>query len=375
MSLTRLRNSERSAFKTCRFRWALTYGGVFEVGPLRSKEPAKALWFGDLIHQGLAGYYKKGLKRGPAPAKTFIRLYDTDPRLSAVLKNDEGEWESMRDLGRGMLEAYVVEYADRDDEWEVLSSEGTFQLPIEVPEFVFESVTVPGFALHVVGTFDGVWRHRVEKDRVAFAEHKTAATISLDGLAMDEQASFYWTYGPRWLWKKGVLPKKAYPSEILYNFLRKAIRNPDDTWSPSGHRLNNPTKPDLLAAFPKLVTEKMKLEDMIAKIGPAKAAQAGQPSKSQPSAFFERQPVYRDLADRTSTHDRVLAEAREMQLARAGILTAYKNPGPLHMPNCRGCPVRDPCELHETGNDFMSMLNATTESWDPYEAHEIVERR
>lgn len=337
-----LRNSERSTFKTCRFRWALTYGGLLEVGNVRAIQPAKALWFGDLVHQGLARYYKKGEKRGPAPAKTFIKLYDADERLSAVMRNDEGEWESMRDLGRGMLEGYVEEYGERDAEWEVLCSEQTFRLPVEVPAIeLAPGIEQEGFTLYVVGTFDGVWRNRRKRSRVVFKEFKTAAQITLDGLAMDDQAGFYWTYGPRFLWKNEIMKKGRYPSEILYTYLRKAIRNPDHDYDAQGRKLN----------------------------------QDGSVSKSQPAPFFQREPVYRDEADRRNLHERVLAEAREMQLARAGLLTPIKNPGPLHNPNCRGCPVREPCELHETGADWQAMLRATTEPWDPYAAHEIIERR
>jgi hypothetical protein len=362
-----LRNSERSSFKTCRFRWALTFGGVWEVGPLQSREPAKALWFGDLVHQGLAAYYLPGSKRGPLPFKTFLKLYDADPRLSAVLRNDEGEWESMRDLGAGMLKAYVEEFSERDSEWEVISSEQTFQLPVPTPD------GLP--PLTVVGTFDGLWRHRAKRDRVVFKEFKTAASIQTDGLAMDDQASYYWTYGPRWIWKQRILPRKTYPTEILYTFLRKAIRNPDKTYDAEGRVLNKPTKADLLTAFPKLVDESMKLDDMITKIGPERAALAGEPSKSQPPAYFLRQPIYRDAADRQHLHERVLAEFRDMVEVRADPSRVYKNPGPLHSPNCRGCPVRDACELHEAGADWLTMLDASTKPWDPYAAHELAERR
>jgi hypothetical protein len=364
VSRTLLRNSERSSFKTCRFRWALTFGGVWEVGPLQSREPAKALWFGDLVHQGLAAYYRPGTKRGPKPRTTFLRLYDADPRLSAVLRNDEGEWESLRDLGAGMLDAYVEEYRDRDSEWEIISSEQTFQLPLRTPYG----------PLVVVGTFDGLWRHRAKRTRVVFKEFKTAAQISLDGLAMDDQASYYWTYGPKWMWKQGILPDKTFPTEILYTFLRKAIRNPDKTYDSNGHVLNKPTKDDLTTRFDGLHPD-MTLDAMIEKVGWEKARYAGQPSKSQPSPFFERQPIYRDASDRKSLHERVVAEFRDMIEVRADPTRVYKNPGPLHNPNCRGCPVRDACELHEAGADWLTVLDATTKPWEPYAAHELAERR
>lgn len=381
MTKTLLRNSERGAFKRCRFMWHLNFNGV-EGTPLRSREPAKALWFGDLIHQGLAAYYKPGIKRGPHPAKTFIKLYDADERISAVLRDDEGEWQSMRDLGRGMLEGYVETYREKDEEWKVLASEQTFRLPLTLPEHRVEDpdtgellLSLPEIEVILVGTVDGLWEHRKNKKRKAFKEFKTAASINTAALAMDDQAGFYWTYGPRWMWRQAILPKKVYPSEILYTFLRKAIPNPDNVYNEFGHKLNKPTKDDLLAAFPRLVDEKMGLAKMVEVIGEEKAAKAGQPSKVQPAPFFERLPVYRDSADRENLHERVVEEAREMWMARKGLLVPIKNPGPLHSPNCAFCFVREACELHESGNDWRAMLDATTEPWDPYEAHEIIERR
>lgn len=337
-----LRNSERTAFTTCRFRWDLTYGGQLEIGPLRSREPAKALWFGDLIHQALAAFYKKGTKRGPKPAGTFLKLYDAEERLDVLRKNDEGEWETMRDLGRGMLTEYAEEFASRDGEWEVIAPERTFRLPVTIPGAEFNGLVLPRFKLIVVGTFDGLWRNRADRSRLVFKEFKTAAQISLDGLVLDEQASMYWTYGPKWLWRQKIIPEGTYPTEILYTFLRKAYRDREKhDWDEAGRKLNKD----------------------------------GSVSKSQPSPFFQRQPVYRDLPERQHAHERIVEQAREMMLARAGVLSSYKVPGPLHNPNCRGCPVREPCELHEAGADWMSILRATTEPWDPYAAHEITERR
>jgi hypothetical protein len=102
--------------------------------------------------------------------------------------------------------------------------------------------------------------------------------------------------------------------------------------------------------------------------------QDGSVSKQQPAPYFERLPVYRDDVDKQRLHARVLDVARELRDARAGEYPIYKSPGPLHHPNCRGCPVREACELHETGGDFEPMLAATMVPWNPYEAHELPER-
>lgn len=303
---------------------------------LKPKEPAKALRFGDLVHQSLAAYYKPGIRRGPHPAKTFAKLYEAQVEELGRMNmraDDDAKWTDAADMGEAMLKGYVDRYGERDKDYRVLHSELTFQVPL-----VATRPDGSKFNLWVVGTVDGLWEHRSTED-IILKEFKTAKAIDLTGLQMDEQAGTYWTYAPRAFWKAGALPEGTYPSHILYTFLRKAMpdERPEDEF---GRKLN----------------------------------QDGSVSKKQPPAYFERQPVYRDRADRWNMHKRVLAEAVEMDMVRRGQLAVIKNPGPLYMPNCRGCPFRDMCELHETGQDWESMRDATMTRWDPYSAHEIIER-
>ena len=328
MTMMMLRNSERSTFKTCRHRWQWTY-----LDGRQSVDAPNALRFGDLIHRALADYFPPGIRRGPHPAPTFERLYEEQARELGDRGFDvfsDEKWVNALPLGIGMLEGYVRRYADEDAEYEVLSSEQTFQVRIRHPD---------GFWFKVVGTFDGVWRHR-KTGRIVFKEFKTAAAITDDGLALDEQAGLYWTYGPRWLRMAGYLKADQSISSILYTRLRKAIPNPDKKTDLLGRVLNKD----------------------------------GTISKQQPAPYFSRIPVYRDLTDRERVHERVLAEVAEIRAARAGKLALYKNPGPLHMPNCRGCAVREACEVHETGGDFASVLAASMTDWNPYAAHELPER-
>jgi hypothetical protein len=369
MSRIMLRNSERQAFKTCRHRWQWTY-----LDGRQAASAPTALRFGDLIHQALAVYYKPGRKRGPKPAGTFERLYHEQAKALASqgfnVFSDE-KWEPALDLGIAMLEGYVVEYAEQDKEYEVISSEQTFQLRIRHPL---------GFTFYIVGTFDGLWRHLRTK-RVKFKEFKTAAAIKTDGLPMDEQASTYWTYGPKWLKQKGLLQPGQMPAEILYTFLRKARRDPEATYNAQGHKLNLPSKAVLQEGYfrktGRVADKKATVQDLIDAIGRQEALLLGEVSKTQPAPFFHREPVYRDEADRRRQHNRIMVEMASIYAARqpeADILQNIKNPGPLHMPNCLGCAVREACELHEAGGDFTSVLNATMIQWDPYAAHELPER-
>jgi hypothetical protein len=321
-----IRNSERQTYKRCRQQWYWMF-----VDLLKPKETGRALRFGDLIHQSLAAYYKPGIKRGPHPAKVFARLYEAQWDELGQLNmrpDNEDRWVDAGDLGESMLKAYVDKYGEHDKQFKILSSEQVFQVPLRSS----------GLPFSIVGTLDGVWQDRASKD-IFFKEFKTAASIDPSPLAMDEQAGTYWTYAPRWMWMRGMLPKSTYPSHILYTFLRKAMQDARPV-NEFGQRLN----------------------------------QNGAISKNQPAKYFDRFPIYRDAADRATQHQRVLDEAREMEMARNGDIAILKNPGPLYMPNCRGCPFKDMCELHETGNDWEQMRDATMVKWDPYTAHEIVER-
>jgi hypothetical protein len=376
-----LRNSERSTFKTCRHRWQWTYRDQRQ-----SASAPVALRFGDLIHRALEQYYIPGIKRGVHPAKTFEALYrkqaeDLGNQGFNVYSDDK--WEPALDLGIGMLNGYVSEYKDADSEYKVIQPEMTFQMRVKHPRKVriIEHELPRQFHFIVVGTMDGVWEHRKTKD-VIFKEFKTAASIKLEGLPMDEQASMYWTYGPKFLRDKGILKPSQMPTKILYTFLRKAVPDLSKPRNAEGYILNKPSKDALIQGYrdqgrnyPTGTGAKgaVTVDDMLADLPGAELL--GEVSKVQPAPYFARVPVYRDRADRERAHNRICEEALDIAKARAGQLFLGKNPGPLHMPNCMGCAVREACEVHEAGGDFDPILNSSMIKWNPYAAHELAERK
>lgn len=324
-----LRTSERLSFKTCEQQWWWNFSER-----LRPTTDRPALWFGDLIHQSMERYYHPGKKRGPHPAKTFEKLFHKRMESELVrlkIRTPEDEWFDPLELGVGMLNAYVERYKERDDEYEVIASEQTFQVPILDDDG--KQVAI------YVGTFDGIWRKKSDR-RLWFKEFKTTGDsikkITSGPLAMDEQAGGYWTYGPDWLREQGLLKPKEDLDGIIYTFLRKALR-PEGEYNELGQKLNKD----------------------------------GSVSKQQPAENFGRVPVYRDRANRELMRERVMEEVKRMNLIRSGELTPIKNPGKLFMPNCQFCSFRDMCELHESGQDWEEMKRQTMTSWDPYAAHEI----
>jgi hypothetical protein len=377
MAVRMLRNSERQSYKQCRHKWWWNFHERRQ-----SVVPALALTFGDLVHLSLAAYYKPGRKRGPSPAKTFEKLYiKREDELRATGWYDEDrDWQDAGELGVKMLEGYVERWRDKDLEYEVIASEQTFQVRVKTPPFSIAGAPAKSESFWVVGTMDGVWRH-LPTGHIIFPEHKTAKAIATDGLAMDEQAGTYWTYGPKWLERQGIIKPGEKMHHIVYNYLRKAAPDPDATYNAEGLKLNLPKKDVLVeeatrrgGMAKKLAAGKCTIDELMAVLGPS-ALQLGEVSKSQNASFFEREPVFRDEADRRIMHERILDEFMEMRRVEAGELAVIKNPGPQHMPNCRGCLFRDPCELHETGNDYEELLAAITQPWDPYDAHNKVERR
>jgi len=321
-----VRTSERQAFLTCRQKWAWGW-----IERLRSPTTDTKLLFGDLVHQALAAYYKKGRKRGPHPTITFEKLCE---KLSE--EQDMSIWEEeglvdIRELGIDMLNRYVEHWREEDKEYKIISSEQTFKLPIG---------RVNGVRVYYVGTIDGVWKH-LPSGKFRFAEHKTTTAISAAALPMDEQVGAYWTYGPRWLRLHGYLKEGERLDGIIYNWLRKTIRPDDGQWDEQGRRLNK----------------------------------NGSISKRQPPPYFDRQLTFRGDIEAERVKARVRQEVTDMLDCRSNPEKIYKNPGPQFMPNCKFCSFRDMCELHETGNDWEAFKRAAFNTWEPYNAHERVERR
>lgn len=325
-----VRTSERASFLTCRWKWKWGW-----VDGLRSVETDPKLLFGDLVHQALAKYYKPGRKRGPHPAQTFEKLY-MEVEAGKVWSGDEEKWVDMGDLGVTMLERYVEHWSNapvhNDNEYEIIASEQIFSVPI--------GYKIGDRPVWYVGTVDGVWRN-LATGKIRFLETKTATAIKKDALPMDEQVGAYWTFGPMWLKRQGLLDSVDDLDGILYNWLRKAVPNPDGNYDSLGRLLNKD----------------------------------GSHSKRQPPPFFDRQVTYRGHAEAEAVKYRVKRQVEDMERAkRRPALHVYKNPGAQFMPNCKFCSFRDACELHETGSDYQTFIDHAFEKHNPYSAHELPER-
>ena len=348
-TLPLLRTSERSTLKKCEWLWDRTYNDF-----LKPQTDMPALRFGSLCHVALAGWYIPGIKRGVHPAKTFIKAYDAEiarnEEIFGFRVGDDEKWENARDLGKAMMLNYVEEYG-QDSEWKVIATEMPFRTLVYHPPCTCKSSDFcvcghrgkegePWFCY--VGIVDGVWQNRTSKD-IWIPDHKSTAGIGdrkMAYLQVDDQAGSYWSWGVDFLREQGILGPKQQLAGMLYNFLRKAM--PDERPS-------------------KIVNGKRMYLNM-----------DGSVSKKQPSPYFLRQPIWRDEFDRAEAKHRAMVDYRRIELFRSGELEMTKNPG---MFTCPTCPMRDGCELHETGNNWEEFLRQTTKTWEPYAEHEVYDGR
>lgn len=337
-----LRTSERSTLKKCEFLWDLTYNK--RIKPLTD---GPALRFGSLIHRSLADYYVVGTKRGEHPALAYERHYAADMEENQTLfgmkVDDDEKWENAYDLGIAMLNHYVDEYG-ADDRWEVIATEFPFRTLVHHEildkEAVGGSRVVPWF--YYTGVVDGVWRDRRDK-KLWIPDHKTTAGIGDKNwrhLVLDDQAGSYWSFGVDYLIEQSILKKNQKLAGMMYNIMRKAM--PDE-------------RPSKIVKGARIYLNK-----------------DGTPSQKQPSPYFKRMPIFRDEYDRAMVRERAMNDFRRIELFREGELPISKNPGQF---TCPMCPMRDACELHETGNDFTEFLRQTTKEWNPYAEHEIYDGR
>lgn len=363
MDILELRTSERGGFKRCpqKHQWGIVEG----LAPRRTSNP---LWFGQAVHIALAHWYLKGSKRGPHPADTFLEVLEGDRVIRVPDTTDDAqlaEYVDARDLGRDMLQHYVEHYGT-DSDWEVIATEQTFEY--WMPRLGVKK----GKHIRYLGTFDGVYRDR-RTGFIWLMEHKTAASIRLDHLPLDQQASSYWLVAEFVLKKAGLIGSDEHIAGIMFNFLRKAPRDlrPQDE---SGFFTNKPTKRHYVEALveygtPVSVYSGMGLTEVQLLCRQLGLRVLGDVSKSQPPPHFIREPVHRTVGERRRQRESIQRDAWHIERARNDpTYPIVKNP----TKDCSwDCEFFHMCQLHEQGDmeaveDFKHTLYKVR---DPYEDH------
>lgn len=369
-----MRTSERGSLKRCPQQWH--WAQVEGLRPMREPNP---LWFGSAVHEGLAAWYLPGLKRGPHPAETFQQHLDGERQMLVTNEDEERQYVDARALGVDMLTRYVDLYG-KDESWDVVATEHKGAVVLPRPEMkIFGHVRphIPRWVRYNF-TWDGIYRD-LEDGQLKLMEHKTAAAITTNHLAMDDQAGSYWAIASRTLVKQGILEPNEEIVGITYNFLRKALQD-ERPRNAEGYYTNKPGKQNYIDALynfygedsapgemeawakdlPKLTIPK--LEELAAVQG---LVVIGEQSKSQPPDYFLRMDVYRTRAERATQIRRIQDEALLIEGYRTGGLPIVKAPDRQH---CGWCKFNRMCELDEQGDqeavaDFKATMFRTE---DPY---------
>lgn len=359
MTQLEMRTSERSSLKACAQQWYWS-----QVEGLAPKRAANPLWFGSAIHEGLAAWYQLGQLRGPHPTETFDKFLEGERAMIVTNNDEEAQYVDARKLGHDMLNRYI-EFYGRDESWDVIATERPFRVNIARPAREVFGMTLPEKRnwLRYVGTWDGVYRD-LETGEIWLMEHKTAASIVLSHLPLDDQAGSYWALATIVLRKAGILGPKEEIAGIMYNFLRKA---PDDDRprDSDGQYTNLPKKQhyvdQLLHHFGTSGADDGEMDDWEADLPKMTLATLqetakvqglqvlGEPSKSQPPAYFERHPVYRSRGERKNMIRRIQDEAFYAEGYRSGDLPITKAPDKMR---CRWCPFERMCQLDESGDQY-----------------------
>ena len=362
--------------KRCEHQW--NWGYLDGLHPKQEKHP---LWFGQAIHLALAEWYKPGKERGVHPAQTFIDVLDSGKVGTPSPDSEAGadELAESYELGVDMLNRYIETFGN-DSDWECIQPE--MQLRIWIPDP--RNPANKKWLLYL-GTIDGVFRYigpsqgELVNGSIWLFEHKTAASIQVNHLPLDDQAGSYWALASMVLRRRGILKEGEEISGIIYNFLRKAtddkrLQNPD------GFYCNKATKQDYLEQMTAVaamyedfqkISAKMTADELTKIARKNNFTVYGEPSKIQPAPYFERIPVFRSRSERRTMLRRIQDEGlrKEALSAEKPLLPILKNP----TRDCSwDCDFYRMCQLHEAGEDWQEYRDAVFTEWNPYGEHAIM---
>lgn len=170
-------NSEIQTFKRCRRKWYLSYYLRLGTRPENSSM-AGVMHLGTRVHYALEAKYG----HGKDPLKYEQEIYERD-RLIVVDRGDERElkdFDGDHAYAQRMIEGYLqwIEEEGVDDGYEVIGAEQEVRVPSGIP------------GVDLRGKLDLRMRRRTDGRRV-FVDHKTAGSVELPTLEINEQFRMY----------------------------------------------------------------------------------------------------------------------------------------------------------------------------------------
>lgn len=416
-----LHTSDRGTFKACRRRWHWSSPAqmnlVQKVSVYGIYPP---FWFGTGIHYALQCYYNPALKEDPESA--FDKWYDLQwnggiideselsefsdrspyqnkeghwivEGLSSILPNpDDEQWEMHHQLGLGMMRFYK-EYADREDDFRVVSSEHLFSVPVLTPTgeplYMRDTRTMPegwepDFSLenkygpliredqytipmknfdvpiekqvHARGRMDLIVQSNKTGNYV-LVDHKTVGHAIDDNyfrhLDLDEQCTTYSWAAER----EAEIHDLEYKTiaGIVYQALRKANPAAPTILKSGVPSINRQTECTTAQLFDKAINDLglRAYYDADSKMQSYYTYLVDMGDKQ----FIWREPVVRNKAQKESAGYRLYLEALDMFDPQIRI---YPNPTKDY--SCLNCIFRQPCVSLEAGYDWQSMIADNYES-------------
>ena len=317
MTLPLLRSHERIDFKRCPKKWFWKW----RKGLTPKAKTFGALELGAWMHEALAMHYGTG----ETLAWCFDQIANAAITYSDAPEHVREAAEQGQMLGLAMAKAYDKRYG---------KDPGVNVIQAEVPlEFVIADEVGKPIAVH---KFKPDLVYSDDQGDVWLMEHKTAGSIRLEHLVIDDQARPYVAMAERALRQAGLLKSGQNFKGIMYNFLRKAL--PDERpVNEKGQSLNK----------------------------------NGSVSKNQPTPVFVRHPITLTRAAKHIALERLQGEA----LLITGIAQKLRDKKiePQYIPktphnSCpRFCQYFTMCVVEEQGGDIREMQRSMYTRQDPYE--------
>lgn len=318
-----IHQSDKQLFKRCRRKWDLS-------SPLRQRlEPKRVvdkLFVGIGVHKALEELYKHGKN----PVEAFSSWADKEiakvrKEIGQLFVEQEEMLGQAIELGKGMLANYEIWCRKADPEFfvKVLSVERELSVPILTPR-----------GHKARGTFGCRIDQIVEDcdELLWLMEHKTAASLEVAHLPLDEQVVCYLWAAQQFLGIK--------LQGVIYNILLKKL----------------PSKPQLLKngtlSKKKISTTygvyKKEIEHH--KLEPEAYSEILQELKDQDSPFFRREKIIKTQEEIAEIGRRIYDEYRDMRNPKIAI---YPNP----TRDCFwDCPFREVCIEMNSGGDVAYLL-------------------
>lgn len=392
MTLPLLRNSERSAFKTCpaKHHWGWDGGGKPGLGLTLAMPTRNAAWFGSIVHIALAEWYapaggRNGFVRGRDPRETVAEGFKNEyTTISAGPYWDEvaeKEYWDAAELGQIMMTAYLAEYGT-DDAWEVLMPETRFnakipfnhrqsQLSLDHWTNLGFTSGPSGFITKLVGTFDMPIRDHSD-GHVKVVDHKTTnKKENIVWLEKDDQTGTYVAVSTSYLRRAGFISDREAVVGAIWNYLRKGKPDlrPKDA---QGRACNKPTKTHYveqleakLMGYDQYSLKKMKVDELESLANQYKIEVLGDVSLSQPSDLFWRIDLRRNKHNRLRQIERIADDAETIAAVRNGVAPILKNPGE----HCGWCEFKELCAVDEDGGDVDQFIKDVFRTQDMYADH------